>query len=855
MILKTTKNLLWMMVLVLFFSACNEAVKKLQTKQPGAPTGLSAKFNGDSNSITLDWTAGEKSVRYHVYWSSPIHNSGQKAKIENASQPYNFLITDTTRSPVYYFTVTGTNISGEGNSSAELTVVVPPVLDGRAGNGKNVLIWEPWPVIADLQINYSLYSKAGATPEKNTSDGFVNLTPPYTHESLVNDNLSYFYILTAKIGNVESDPSNAVILKPSSAANSRPVLQPPFSFSVNENALPVGKILASDPEGQGLIYSISGGPDRDLFVINANNGELSLKNSLDWEKPIDSDGDNVYNIVVKVSDFLLSDEKIVAISVKDVADAPTVPNLKVSGSLKQLHFSWDAVPADSIKLYVNDGSGLWKVSNPLPIATNATEYKLDISVHQIDWLKTRYYLEICRNTGNPQCAGSSANAVAIKDLMLNTIGYFKASNLGTDDEFGRSVALSADGSTLAVGAPYVNSSNLTNKAGQAYVFKRAIDGAWTEEANIKASNPGADDQFGWSLALSADGNTLAVGAIGEDNIDNLTSDAGAVYVFKRSTDGIGVWTEKAYLKASNSGVLDQFGWTVALSADGSTLAIGTPYEDNIDNLTRDAGAAYVFKKAMDSTETWSEKAYLKASNLGVDDRFGSSVALSADGNTLAVGAFLEDNIDNLTRDAGAIYVFKKAMDGTETWSEKAYLKASNLGVDDQFGTAVALSSDGGTLAVGAPFEDSTNNLATNAGAAYIFKRATDGTETWSEKAYLKASNPRAGDGFGTVVTLSADGSILAVGAPYKDNIDNLTSTAGAIYVFKQATDGTWNEKAYPKASNPGANDQFGTAVALSADGSTLAVGSPYEDGANGLGSGLVGQANDSALDSGAVYLY
>lgn len=402
------------MMLVLFFSACNEAAKKLQTKQPGEPTGLNAKFNSDSNSITLDWTAGEKSVRYHVYWSSPTLNAGQKNKIENASQPYNFPINDSNRSPVYYFTVTGTNASGEGKPSAELTVVVPPVLSGNAGNLKNVLNWTPWPTIENLQIDYSLYWIAGGTPEKNTGNGIFNLSPPYTHEALKNDELSYSYILTAKIGNVESDPSNIMSLTPSSTINKPPVIQS-LSLSTAENTVAIGKISAIDPEGRTLDYSIVAGGDGNLFTIDRNSGQLSLKNSLglDWEKPIDSDKNNRYDVLIEVSDLLSSDRQIVTITVTDVADAPTVPNLKVSGSLKQLHFSWDAVPADSIKLYVNDGSGLWKVANPLPIAGNTTEYKLDISVHKTDWLKTSYYLEICRNTGNPQCAGSATNAVTI----------------------------------------------------------------------------------------------------------------------------------------------------------------------------------------------------------------------------------------------------------------------------------------------------------------------------------------------------------------------------------------------------------------------------------------------------------
>src|SRR5206468_2416155 len=147
--------------------------------------------------------------------------------------------------------------------------------------------------------------------------------------------------------------------------------------------------------------------------------------------------------------------------------------------------------------------------------------------------------------------------------------------------------------------------------------------------------------------------------------------------------------------------------------------------------TMDAGAVYVFTR---SGQTWSQQAYVKASNTDAGDSFGGSVALSADGDTLAVGVSLEDSVamgiggnqaDNTaTMDAGAVYVF--ARNGT-TWTQQAYVKASNTGAGDAFGFIVALSSDGGTLAVGANGEASAatgidgnqaDNSATNAGAVY-----------------------------------------------------------------------------------------------------------------------------------------
>ncbi|WP_298213377.1 FG-GAP repeat protein, partial [Acidovorax sp.] len=222
--------------------------------------------------------------------------------------------------------------------------------------------------------------------------------------------------------------------------------------------------------------------------------------------------------------------------------------------------------------------------------------------------------------------------------------------------------------------------------------------------------------------------------------------------------------------------------------------------------------------------------------------------------------------DNTATNAGAVYVFTRS---ASAWSQQAYVKASNTEAYDNFGTSVALSGDGNTLAVGAYLEDSsatsingnqTDNTATNAGAVYVFTRSAS---TWSQQAYVKASNTGAGDGFGTSVALSGDGNTLAVGASGEgsnaqgiggDHGNNAAGNSGAVYVFTRSAS-TWSQQAYVKASNTGVGDYFGYSVALSDDGNTLAVPAWGEDssatGINAVG----GQANDAAGNSGAVYVY
>jgi hypothetical protein len=421
---------------------------------------------------------------------------------------------------------------------------------------------------------------------------------------------------------------------------------------------------------------------------------------------------------------------------------------------------------------------------------------------------------------------------------------------------------------------YFHSVPLWQRVNARYIVQACNAGGCTNSATLdvsglisnaigylKASTPGTGDMFGGAAALSNDGNTLAVGAIGEGNI---VPNSGAAYVFTRSD---GSWNQQAYLKASNPGSGDAFGVSIALSGDGNTLAVGAYHEDSnatgingnqADNSAPDAGAAYVFTR---SAGVWSQQDYLKASNTGAGDLFGSWIYLSGDGATLAIGARFEDSsaagvggneADNSAVDSGAVYVFTRS---AGVWSQQAYLKASNTGAGDLFGAMVTLSNDGNTLAVGARQERSnatgingnaTDNNAVDSGAVYVFTRSAG---VWSQQAYLKASNTDTGDQFGVRVALSSDGNILVVSAETEDSnavgiggnqADNSAPNAGAAYVFTRSA-GVWSQQAYLKASNTGVGDMFGGWVTLSADGKTLAVGAQVEDGVG--------------TDAGAVYVY
>jgi trimeric autotransporter adhesin len=499
------------------------------------------------------------------------------------------------------------------------------------------------------------------------------------------------------------------------------------------------------------------------------------------------------------------------------------------------------------------------------------------------------------------------------------VAYVKASNPGAFDHFGEggaldghtgnAVAISADGNTIAVGARHEGGSatgingnprdDSAYDAGAVYVFIRAGN-TWEQQAYIKASNAESGDHFGNVVALSADGNTLAVGALWESSAatgvngnqnDNSVPQAGAVYVFTR--DGAN-WTQQAYLKASNTGRAavgdafgdgDQFGFSLALSQDGNTLAVGAVAEDSAaegmksnpgDDSFTSAGAVYVFAR---TGSTWAAQTYLKAdasTNTALGDQFGYAVSLSANGNTLAVGVYDESGsgravnapIDRQRMGSGAVYIFGRA---SGTWTREAYLKTWNAEGGDSWGTSVSLSADGNTLAVGSLDEDCLcpgihsdpgvgavdQKSDTSAGAAAIFVRS--GT-TWMQQAYIKPSNPGSGDWFGVRLALSADGDTLAVGAQNEDGStrringasDDDATEAGAIYLFTR-TGSTWTQLSYVKGSNTEAYDEFGGSVALSRDGRTLVGGARGED--SGV-AGRTGNESDNSLDeSGAVYVF
>ena len=344
-----------------------------------------------------------------------------------------------------------------------------------------------------------------------------------------------------------------------------------------------------------------------------------------------------------------------------------------------------------------------------------------------------------------------------------------ASDGAANDAFGASVALSSDGNTALVGA-YGKTVGGNSFQGAAYVFTR-LSGSWTQQQELTASDGAANDAFGFSVALSSDGNTALVGAYVKTVGGN--SFQGAAYVFTRLS---GSWTQQQELTASDGATFDLFGSSVALSSDGNTALVGAVSKTIGGNSAQ--GAAYVFTR---SSGSWTQQQELTASDGAVSDTFGSSVALSSDGNTALVGASNKTVGGNSAQ--GAAYVFTRS---SGSWTQQQELTASDGATGDLFGVSVALSSDGNTALVGAYEKNSAQ------GAAYVFGQGTAPLITSAPGTTLTVGMP----GTFTVTTtgtptptISDGGATLPSGVTFVDNgngTGTLSGTPGA------GTGGTYN---------------------------------------------------------------
>jgi len=478
-----------------------------------------------------------------------------------------------------------------------------------------------------------------------------------------------------------------------------------------------------------------------------------------------------------------------------------------------------------------------------------------------------------------------------------------AFQLDYSDWFGFSLSLS--GNRLVVGAPWDDGAN--NGAadidfGAAYLFTfsdAAFTGGSLEAVigygyiggkNIDlASQLDDGDWFGDSLSLS--GNRLVVGARGDAGADNAAAGPGAAYLFTFSDAAFTGGNLEAIIGAGYTGGKnidlssqlddgDVFG--LAVSLDGNRLAVGAQSDDGVGNNFTDTGAAYLFSFSDAEFNGGSLEAIIGdgytggknidlSSQLDDHDQFGGDVSL--DGNRLAVGALEDDGADNSTTDTGAAYLFTftdstfsggnlEAIIGESYTSGKNIDLSAQLDEGDRLWT-VAL--DGNRLAVGVPGDDGISNDVYNVGAAYLFtfsdEEFTGGNlEAVMGEGYTGGKNIDlsarldAADGFGSSVSLKDNR--LAVGAWQDDGISNDVSNAGAAYLLTFSDEaftggnlqaiigaGYTGGKNIDLSARLDTDDRFGNNC-LSLSGNRLVGGAVYDDG-----------AGNNFTETGAAYLF
>ena len=374
------------------------------------------------------------------------------------------------------------------------------------------------------------------------------------------------------------------------------------------------------------------------------------------------------------------------------------------------------------------------------------------------------------------------------------------------DQSGYSVSLSADGRTVAIGARGNDGKGIEGSiSGHTRIFD--WDGSAWSQRGADIDGEANFDRSGHSVSLSADGNTVAIGA--PFNEGNGTS-SGHTRIF--DWDG-SAWSQRG-ADIDGEARLDQSGYSVALSANGNTVTMGA--RENEGNGSR-SGHTRIFD--WDGSAWRQRGADIDSEAAG--DQSGHSVALSADSNTVAIGARL--NSGN-RRWSGHTRIFD--WDGS-AWRQRG-ADIDGEAFQDQSGYSVALSADGNTVAIGARDHGAYRNV-TGSGHTRIFD--WDGS-SWSQRG-ADIDGATEGDQSGYSVSLSADGNTVAIGARGNDGNG---SFSGHTRIFDW--DGTaWSQRDADIDGEAG-GDESGYSVALSADGNTVAIGAPLNDG-NGFDSGHV----------------
>jgi len=511
------------------------------------------------------------------------------------------------------------------------------------------------------------------------------------------------------------------------------------------------------------------------------------------------------------------------------------------GESNRIEVTWQSQgDLTSFTVLVQRAAGLgFEAVGGATVGSNSAQFARG-AAYRLDFPTARVLVRGCGASN--QCVDS--NAQPLVDVLLTGVAQV-APAIQTNRLFGHSIALSADGNTLAA----ASSENDPNQPGQGTVgiFQRGDDGRWVQEARLERFP--IEASFGPPLALSGDGQTLVVGAYdhtGTVGGVNAPEDSappappgqpvewtGAIHVFIRDGQQR-QWNRQAFIKAAVPVAGEALGLRVAVSHDGNRA------------LAAALGTMYLFER---TNGQWRQARIFDNRSGAIEPSVG--MALSADGRSIAVkeGAHSPQPLPQ------SVTVYKECQ-CIEGWRPVARLSSARPPPDprspdgDEYGRSLSFSGDGNVLALGAPMDSgddacdgsTLNTAAPAAGAVYVF--AADRSGVWQRRAFLKARTALRLDQLGSEVALSGDGKVLAAKAcglaanaqglrrnhRAGDSIGQLpgdspcSTFAGASYVFEESPAGAWSHTA---AAIPAPGELVGFeffSLALSADARTLGMG-------------------------------
>ena len=456
---------------------------------------------------------------------------------------------------------------------------------------------------------------------------------------------------------------------------------------------------------------------------------------------------------------------------------------------KKFVFQWQGVPDATYYNILEQVNGENYTNLAENLVSDSNVFSMDVSL--IEKIDAKYIVQSCN------ALGCIDDAIIHSGNMAKAIGYIKTNENNQHQSAGRSISLNADGTVMAIGAPgspygtFAGNPITDEKIPGAVYLYRKVDGNWQQEQKLQAPAPENNDGFGHSVSLSADGKLLAVGS------------------HKENSSSTGINSEA-------------------------------------NNSRHNAGAVYVFKNI---NAIWEQDAYLKASHTYQYQQFGESTKLSADGSTLIVGApgISLEFVNRSENPLEAVYVFKKEGD---SWYQQARIFESSIGINANFGDAIAINSDGTIMMIGAPYSDYTNEENTviqDTGVAFTYQLDDEGN--WLKTHEFSSPSLTKNYEFGASLTLSGDGHRVAIGS-FK-----YFASTGAINIFDKAGN-NWELNASIRAHHSLKYSAllFPSDIAFNHEGTVLVIGTPGQRGFTPGVSRSPGET-ESNWSSGAAYVY